>query len=603
MANETNQILVTEDIELDKTIMSWKDLLQENELLKNKLEAEQKEKELESLGIERIRKATGTEKKTNVPLLNMILRGDFVALYGARTSGKSTRVIQVMEKLKSLGIVCIYVTFEQCDMKTINTFWSTFGTALRISAPKYFGKDDVKSASDFLIKFEKEKWNDIHVVLFIDEYDTLFEAHDDIKYSFLKTIRGIRNIENYYSLLSLVAIGPFSILHLSSDRIITSPFNIREPFRNPNFTLEQVQTVYKEFENDFYITIDPRIIEDIYIRTSGHAALVCLCGKVISSYLMTKLDENRRLDFSIWTKFVVNSMHNIIFDYITFRKMITTLLKKEIRPAVKLLRSVFLGSSGFISIYDSEEKKLAEFLTAEGVLIRNEMMNNFKMSSMFVDELIQRYVIPILYSSAPTNAVPKKPDDSLDIINILKIAIQFFDKEIIYKAFNRSFKTAHVYVKGQKNILVPQESMYNLELSRILVNWIVKQTGFEVTGQWHQIEYHANKNNKYIYSNMIIKTPKQTIILKILATATKKELDEHFVKVLDYAKKLSANEIWIVHFTCEDYTTPYWPSDKKFEKINIAHFFHDQIFKNVQMKVQFVSDSGTIDYINDDISL
>src|SRR6266542_594353 len=42
-------------------------------------------------------------KETNVPLLDMILRGEFVALYGARASGKSTRVYQVMEKLESQG--------------------------------------------------------------------------------------------------------------------------------------------------------------------------------------------------------------------------------------------------------------------------------------------------------------------------------------------------------------------------------------------------------------------------------------------------------------------------------------------------------------------
>lgn len=46
-------------------------------------------------------------EETNVPLLDMILKGEFVTLYGARASGKSTRVDQVMEKLKSQGIICI----------------------------------------------------------------------------------------------------------------------------------------------------------------------------------------------------------------------------------------------------------------------------------------------------------------------------------------------------------------------------------------------------------------------------------------------------------------------------------------------------------------
>ena len=121
---------------------------------------------------------------------------------------------------------------------------------------------------------QKEQWNDKHVVLFIDEFDALLEVHDDIKSSFLGTIRAIKNARDYYALLSLVAIGPFSILHLSSDRITTSPFNVRDPFRNPNFTLEQVQTVYKEFEDDFKLTIDPEIIEDIYNRTNGYVKLI-----------------------------------------------------------------------------------------------------------------------------------------------------------------------------------------------------------------------------------------------------------------------------------------------------------------------------------------
>ncbi|RIA95672.1 hypothetical protein C1645_816373 [Glomus cerebriforme] len=224
--------------------------------------------------------------------------------------------------------------------------------------------------------------------------------------------------------------------------------------------------------------------------------------------------------------------------------------------------------------------------------------NNFKISSVFVNEVIQQQVIPVLYKSGPTCAVPKKLDNSLDIINILKIAIQFFDKETIYKAFDRSFKIAsNIYVKGQKNMLVPRESVYNIELNRILVNWIIKQVGSEVTGQWHF------KDNEHTYSDIIIKNKKQIIVLELLATATKKELDKHFIKVLDYAEKLFANEIWIVHFTCEDYITPYWPSDKKFEKINIIHFFHDQMFKNIQICVRSISTSGTFNYINDIISL
>ncbi|GBC47782.2 P-loop containing nucleoside triphosphate hydrolase protein [Rhizophagus irregularis DAOM 181602=DAOM 197198] len=590
-----------------------KDLVQKNKLLRNKLEfykyryPNDKRRWVVNGNIENESRNNVyfvDLEETNVPLLDMILKGEFVTLYGARASGKSTRVDQVMEKLKSQGIICIYVTLEQINMETKDSFWSSMGFALHISAPKYFGKADVKSSGDFRLKFLKEQWNDNRVVLFIDEFDILFEAHDDIKSSFFEVIHAIKNTKENYALLSSVAIGLFSILRLSSDRITTSPFNINNPFRNPNFTLEQVQSVYKEFEDDFKLTIDPEIIEDIYNRTNGHAALVCLCGKAINSDLMSKLDENRRLTSLTWLNFVINSMQDTIFDYNTFRWMIIILQKKKVRPAIELLRSVFLGSFKFVPIYDSEEKKLAEFLTAEGVLMRDETKkNNFRMSSIFVDDLIQRRLIPALYKSAPTCAVPLKKNDTLDILKILQTAIRFFDKDIISNAFIKSFKVAStLYVDGQKETQVPQENVYNTELIRILVNWLVRNNGFEVTGQWHMVESHAKKH-VHTYSDIVITTQRQRIVLELLATATKEDLDEHFERVLEYAEKLSADDIWIVHFTCEDrYATAthkklHWPPD---DRINVIHCFHNRILENVLINVRYVDSSGTIKYITDE---
>lgn len=154
-----------------------------------------------------------------------------------------------------------------------DVFWSNLGNELHIKDPRLFKLNEIKSAADFKLKFRKGKWNDKQVVLFIDEFDGLFGAHDDVRSEFLGTMRTIKNDRKYYAILSSVAVGPFSILHLKSDKETASPFNVEEPFRNPNFTREQVRAVYKEFENDFKFTIDPEIIEDIYDRTNGYVKL------------------------------------------------------------------------------------------------------------------------------------------------------------------------------------------------------------------------------------------------------------------------------------------------------------------------------------------
>ncbi|CAJ0752952.1 6436_t:CDS:1, partial [Entrophospora sp. SA101] len=102
-----------------------------------------------------------------------------------------------------------------------------------------------------------------------------------------------------------------------------------------------------------------------------------------------------------------------------------------------------------------------------------------------------------------------------------------------------------------------------------------------VTCQWHLVKYHANKKDKHTYSDLVIKTPHQMIVLELLATATKTQLNEHFVQAIEYGNKLSAEDVWLVHFTCEDNSTqnPYYPSNEELSKLNIIHFLHDVKFK------------------------
>src|SRR5581483_6233573 len=108
--------------------------------------------------------------------------------------------------------------------------------------------------------------------------------------------------------------------------------------------------------------------------------------------------------------------------------------------------------------------------------------------------------------------------------------------------------------------------------------------------------------NKHMYSDIVITTTFQRTVIELLATATEKDLNEHFKRVLEYAEILSANDIWVVHFTCEDrYATHeklHWPSD---DRINVIHCFHNQILENVLINVRYVDSSGTIKYIIDEV--
>ncbi|POG76315.1 hypothetical protein GLOIN_2v1769118 [Rhizophagus irregularis DAOM 181602=DAOM 197198] len=307
--------------------------------------------------------------------------------------------------------------------------------------------------------------------------------------------------------------------------------------------------IYNEFVNEFDFTIDLKIIEDIYNQTTRHAGLVCLCGRSIQNNLVEEIE-----------------MTSLAFQ-----------ADKNAKPAIDLLQSRFSGVLDFVTIYNDVEDQLAQFLVAEGVLIRDEMTKYaYKMSSSLIDMLIWQRVIPLVYKSFPKN--------------------------IISSAFDKSYKVADdLYVNGIKNIQVPQESVYDTELCRVLVNWIVKAGGIEVDGQWHIVENCDNRRNKHLYSNIVITADHQRIVLELLATATQNDLDEHFKSVLKYAELLSADEIWIVHFMCEDgYTARklHWPLN---DKINVIHFFHNRRMLNVLMNARYADSNCTIKFIVDQV--
>jgi len=230
----------------------------------------------------------------------------------------------------------------------------------------------------------------------------------------------------------------------------------------------------------------------------------------------------------------------------------------------------------------------AEYLAAEGVLVPGEEPGTFKLSSPLVRWLILQRVIPIVFPFHPRKDIPYfKNSYDLDIFRVLKYAVQSFDKDIISHACTRSYKTAKVHVNSISNQHVPRESVYDSELLRILRNWL-NPANMQITGQWHLISYKSNKRVRHRYSDIVIDSPSgQRIVLELIATANSADLDEHFDRAHKYAKLLSAEETWIIHFTCEDeyIKKPRWPSDNllKNNNLNVAHFYHNTSFSIIDL--------------------
>ena len=138
---------------------------------------------------------------------------------------------------------------------------------------------DINRAEDSLRYFSIAGWkkakkdSEKRVILFFDEFDRIYEMDNDLRSNFLSILRGIRNTIESYVIQAIIVIGTFSILHIDSDTSLTSPFNIKDSVRNPNFNLKQVQKLFSEFGDDYKMNFEQEVIEDIFEQTNGYVKM------------------------------------------------------------------------------------------------------------------------------------------------------------------------------------------------------------------------------------------------------------------------------------------------------------------------------------------
>ena len=89
--------------------------------------------------------------------------------------------------------------------------------------------------------------------------------------------------------------------------------------------------------------------------------------------------------------------------------------------AVRLLRYEFLGYSGDVTLFGYQEQRLADFLTAEGVLIIH-----YHMTSALVDGSLRRTVIADILPNAPQIPPPlDQPGQTLNLFDLDRVTQMF----------------------------------------------------------------------------------------------------------------------------------------------------------------------------------
>jgi hypothetical protein len=306
-----------------------------------------------------------------------------------------------------------------------------------------------------------------------------------------------------------------------------------------------------------------------------HAGLVSLIGNLISSRIRDyTLEDDGSCKFTLayWFSFSLD-LHEMMQSYNTFRRLLKTLRSPETAEPVKFLRRRLLGSLDpiFIRNPECDDARYARYLVAEGALTFKGN-GAYEISSPYMDSLLRSCLLPQLYPSAVSEAVPLRPNGCADIYAVTKIAIKYFDGEIIRGGYNRSYKR-------YKGDCVPRESVYDTEMMRILVSWLPGGKDLTVTGQWHLMD-----NGSHRYSDIVVSSDDGVCrtVIELLASGTNTDVTSHITKTPIYQRLLNANNALIVHFTTNPdlVQTPDWRGVPK--GVDIAHVYHNREFSEIR---------------------
>ncbi|QTA82409.1 AAA ATPase-like domain-containing protein [Desulfonema limicola] len=131
------------------------------------------------------------------------------------------------------------------------------------------------------------------VILFIDEFDSLPPRIID---QLVTLFRDMYLKRESFNIHGLALIGVRAVLGVDSLR--GSPFNIQRSLHVPNFTTEEVEDLFNQYQTESGQEIDPEVVKTVYDSTKGQPGLVCWFGELLTETYNPGAD--RIINMSVW---------------------------------------------------------------------------------------------------------------------------------------------------------------------------------------------------------------------------------------------------------------------------------------------------------------
>ncbi len=229
--------------------------------------------------------------------INRVKEGRYVVLFAPRQTGKTTFFRLALETLTTQETTYfpIQLDFQIVRNTKPATFYERLYYMIQREIEAVFQKQGKRPSAALIQLLEETQLTDEfsmimffqqlssfipdkRVVIVIDEFDGTPQT---VVSEFLYALRHIYLSDEPRCPYSVGIIGVKSINQLNYDHSV-SPFNIQDEFNLPNFTLEQVQELFRQYTDETSQTVAPDVVKAIHKQTAGQPVLVNRFGQILT---------------------------------------------------------------------------------------------------------------------------------------------------------------------------------------------------------------------------------------------------------------------------------------------------------------------------------
>ena len=259
--------------------------------------------------------------------------GHYFTIWGARQTGKTWLYRQSMEKIKQ----------QYADQYIIGEL-SMQGIALKKNDDPveiFFENIPGMFRSEFSIQTDKcqswTNWKEFFskdfgifgrpLILIIDEFDKLPK---DLIDTLISLFRDMYLNSRQYMLHGLALVGVRAVLGVENKS--GSPFNIQRSLHIENLSLDEVKSMFDQYQEESTQNIAPGVVEKIYEKTQGQPGLVGWFGELLTEKFNQEPDKS--IDMKLWDRVYLKACE--IEHNNTVRNIITKASDKYISDVIQL---------------------------------------------------------------------------------------------------------------------------------------------------------------------------------------------------------------------------------------------------------------------------